>query len=338
MCATRPVLVSLLLLFGACAQSHLPHDAASPADPDMGPPRESPCRPEDYVVRAEEATAPIDIVWAIPDLCSWHDIGCHRRLYSDLARVMAEYWEALESRRTDALSVFVAPPGLVVSPPPPLSRRVRRVPVRLGEDGLVSLLNTYSTYERWLRSDSELHLVVVSVHDAGWEPDRFVEVFRELAGRDFTFHAVVGTSEDARFGCPTGFTPLEPGTAYREIARRTGGLDLSICTSDWSDTLAAVVETAVIRRPLPCEYTLPQPPPLGFVSDYDPSRFEVSLVLSDGAAHPLARQPGAASCGSGWWYFEGGRRIVLCPTTCELAMARGEELSVDVGCPAARRR
>ncbi len=326
------LLPTVLLISAACAQSH----RLEPV-PDGGVAVETDafrdvCPTADYTVRAREATAPIDIVWMIQDSCGFLDIGCQRRLYGEFARVVHEYWEAVVESRTDVLSVFLAPPGLAVSAPPALARRGYHLPMG---GSLPGALAGYDTYERWLRSDSELHLVVVSLADTTMDPVHFRDVFREMSGRDFTFHAVVGTQEDVRRGCETRFTPLAAGANYAELARLTGGLERSIC-GEYSDIIEDIAETAIERRPLPCEYTLPQPPPRGFVWDYDPALFEVSLELEDGASNLLERHGSSADCGDGWWYFEGGSRVVLCPRTCRLATTTGEGLSIYVGCPARR--
>lgn len=311
-------------------------DAGFDAGPDSAPPPDVwvPECPDSETVAAREASVPVDIIWAFDSSLSMID---------DAERMRANvqvFWDAIIAADVDAHVIFLASAGYAPDAPIEFARRYYPIDREVGSwDALAQITAGFEDYRRYLRADATTHFVVVSDDDSramAWED--FREAMLELLGHDFTFHAVAServtpTPENPRGVC---FTPTSaaynPGYEYMELTEATGGLFLSICNEDWSELFELLSERIAVRIPLPCGYTLPQPPPSGV--DYMPDRFTVLWQLPDEPGPRVLPRVGdsEADCGDGWWYFDGSDRIELCPSTCEEVEALGGRITVDLGC------
>lgn len=126
------------------------------------------------------------------------------------------------------------------------------------------------------------------------------------------------------------------GDSYWQLSESTGGLQLSLCSEDWSALFDAIASRITVPVPVPCELLLPEPP-AGSVLDPD----RVNVELTSGGGGPRQTIPAVASaseCPSdadAWHYDDPAepQAILLCPHTCErLATDTAAELELAVGC------
>lgn len=102
-------------------------------------------------------------------------------------------------------------------------------------------------------------------------------------------------------------------------------------------TFETVTETRteVQSAPLPCEWTIPEPPE---GETFDPDLVNLRFRTSDGIEQSLGRVPSAADCASfdgGWYYDDPGapERIHVCESTCNvIANFPNARMDVLFGC------
>jgi hypothetical protein len=95
-----------------------------------------------------------------------------------------------------------------------------------------------------------------------------------------------------------------------------------------------VTTTRTDSRALPCEWTIPEPPP---GETFDPNLVNVTITAS-GATQTLGNVAAAADCAvaAGGWYYDdpsGPSRILVCPETCSVIEdGSGARINVLLGC------
>jgi hypothetical protein len=145
----------------------------------------------------------------------------------------------------------------------------------------------------FLREDAKLYLIMLSDEQdqSRGSPDFYVDFLQSIKGARNTammkMSAIVG---DAPSGCPSGSSnpTAESGSRYIEVANRTGGIFVSICTSNWAQALQnlGIDAFAAIR-----EFPLSRPADAG------------TLVVTVNGQSVPACPPASPGCAGGWTYY-----------------------------------
>lgn len=295
---------------------------------------------------AEQAYAPVDIVWVVDTSGSMSDeaerVQENMQSFATAIGMVGIDWHVVMISTQDFVNV-----------PEPLASDPRYLlidrPVSSNEP-LQALLDEYTSYESHLRSNAVTHFVAVTddESDLAWETFRTMMTTR--LGRTFVFHTI--SSELAgppSFMYPdgqpcqtsSGFPPegaAAPGIQYWELAEATGGRTFSICTpaSEWADLFVSLTAAIAIPMTIPCEYDIPDPPD---GTDLDYRRVNVLYTPGDGSAptrFPYVATDDGVDCSGGGWYYDdpdAPTRIILCPSTC--SMISGDtsgRMDVELGC------
>jgi len=142
----------------------------------------------------------------------------------------------------------------------------------------------------------------------------------------YTLSAIYGwgsTSDPAvRCSYPGGGQPAASGAVYTKLIAKTGGARARICdgASAWGPFFDAVATAVERSSRVACEMPIPKPAS----GEVDPAL--VNVRVGDGT--PLVpRVVDDAACGGGeGWYYDvpsTPTKVVLCPTSCERAQAKG---------------
>ncbi len=307
-------------------------DAGVDAPMDAGPdaPDAFVACPDPRTVAPRESSVPVDIIWVFDSSGSMIDENAR------LQENIQIFWDAIISADVDSHVVFIAERGYVPGPPSGFARRYLSIEDRVGSwDPLLKVLDNYPMYRNFLRPGSVVHVVAVTDDDSrAIEWEAFDAEFRRLLGRDYTAHAVASEQGMISVTNPLGvcFTEdnsaFRPGFEYMGLTMATGGLFLSVCEEDWSQIVEPLSERVAIRVPLPCAYSLPQPPPGGIT--YDPRDFTVRVSLADGTERVLPQVSSADACGDGWSFVPVADRIELCPSTCAETDTAGGRVTIDI--------
>jgi len=142
----------------------------------------------------------------------------------------------------------------------------------------------------FLREDAKLYIICVSDEQdqSAGEPDFYVDFFSSIKGYRNTermaVSAIVGDSPD---GCGNG--QAGSGSRYIEVANQTGGLFVSICTSNWAQALQSLGldAFAAIR-----EFPLSRPADSNSIT-----------VTVEGSPVPQASCNDCDACDDGWVYY-----------------------------------
>ena len=306
-------------------------DAPPDAAPDA-PDAFIPC-PDPRSVAPSESSIPVDIIWVFDSSGSMIDEN------SRLQENIQIFWDAIVEADVDSRVIFIAERGYVPGPPPAFGGRFLTIDDEVGSwDPLLKILENYPMYRRFMRPDSIVHIVAVTDDDSrAIEWESFDAEFRSLLGRDYTAHAVASEQVMLTVTNPLGvcFTDdnaaWRPGFEYMGLTAATGGLFLSVCEEDWSRVIEPLSERVAVRIPLPCAYSLPQPPPRGI--PYDPITFTVSVNFADGTRRVLPQVGSSAECGEGWSFVPVADRIELCPSTCAETDAADGRVTIDICAP-----
>lgn len=316
---------------------------ASPDDPDF--PDAPACTATN--VRADESTAPVDIIWVV-----------------DSSGSMSDEEDAVQDALND-FSAFIASTGInyhviligdagSMNVPPPLGGSPEFLHVNQGvssTNALEMVHATYSQYQSFLRDDAILHIVVVTDDESDWSHSTFNSQIAGLVdpglAADYTLHSIC-SEETVIFTPPPPLPPImgpcsggiglggaaEAGLTYIDMTTATGGVWRSICTTDWDPVFMAVAEAVSVPIALPCTYDIP-PPPEG--ENLDPNRVNFVYTPSGGSPTTVPRVESEAACagGQGWYYDDPvfPTQILLCPATCTVLGNDGEgEVDIQFGC------
>ncbi len=344
----HPLQVALALLLSlACGRSHFLEETDAAIASDVSDDTHaSPlaCPPLGFEMEAGLATVPIDVVWVFdfpalrprdvapdPEAPVEHVLSV-RDMLAALRSEFDLYLDQVTRVRADVRTIVL---GLeTIESPTAFARRFHAIPARIGDGrGLDGLAAAQETIQPFLREDSDRHVVVFTNDDLPMLVGDADDIVTTVLGPDVRVH-VVGSFEERTahnpFGaCVGGVSARRRSERYAQLATRRGGMQTSICDFDIERLLDALGERTVRREDLPCEFSLPQPPPSGFIWDYEPELFTVSL---DGESLPRHDSSDACRDAGGWWYYGGSDRIVFCPATCARS-GEATTLEVNVGCP-----
>ena len=126
------------------------------------------------------------------------------------------------------------------------------------------------------------------------------------------------------------------GDSFWEFSASTGGLQISLCTEDWSELFGAIASRVTVPVPVACERTLPEPP-AGMA--FDPSEVNVELIASDEEGPltlPAVLSADACPEDADAWYYDAPTEpnaILFCPFTCERLRDLPEaQVDIAFGC------
>lgn len=273
-------------------------------------------------VEAMESFAPVDIIWVI-------DNSGSMRGEADIVQAnLNDFAMTIAAAGLDIHVVLITAPGYV-EVPPPLGTDPERF-LRVGQDvqshnALQILISSFPMYESFLRRSANLHFIGVTDDESDMSGSAFDSTMRTMLGRTFQFHSIVsppGSRHRAggffdMDGCegPNG-DAADNGDEYWNLSSRTGGLQLSICTADWSRLFADLSRAIAVAETLPCAYDIPDPPE-GEI--FDPGRVNVAYTPGGGGGvEYIPFVESSDRCSGEGWYYEGDppERVLLCPTTC----------------------
>lgn len=277
---------------------------------------------------------PVDVIAAVDTSGSMADeINRFQMAINDFVHL-------LESRGIDCKVLLLAERGNPINGqglcvPPPLGGaacgdnlpRFRQIGQAIDSGNmLTSILGTYdSPYPalRWrddLRAGSTKALVLVTDDDSGLSATSFDTLllakeppgtFGTASARSYVAHSICGASvSNPSLTCPTA---VNPGLAFQQLSRSTGGRVESVCEADWAPTLGRIA-LDIADRARACEFLLSRfgPTPPG------PSQISVEFTTAQGTVS-LNRVADVGSCVPRGWHFDDNSsptRIVLCPVTC----------------------
>jgi len=221
-----------------------------------------------------------------------------------------------------------------ISVPPPLGDdpvHYRFVDQHVGSNApLERLVSEWPRYADFLRPDAITHFIAVTDDESDMSAIEFDLIMGGLLGHDYTLHAIA--SEDTGGGRECSGA-ADVGERYYRLATMTGGLQLSICTSDWTGVFDRLREHIFDTAPLPCSFAMPEAP-ADMTLDY--MRVNVEYTPGGGSSTLLLFVGSEAACtGNGWYYDDPAAptEIVLCPATCAVVGADSSgRVDVTLGC------
>lgn len=250
------------------------------ADPDCAP--EVRCGPFDGGMRtdrgfeecsgvdynAETRNAPIDIIWVIDNSGSMSEEAeqIQLRLNSFVAAIGAAGID-------DYHVMLITTLGFVDVPEPLRSdtERFRFVDTNVqSSDSFQWALDRIPRNADFLRRDATTHFVFVTDDESDMAYETFRDQMRTELGHPFIAHAVVSPPGSTHMmppfpitfpGCssPTGGEAAANGDRYWNLALATGGLQLSICTTDWGVLFDQLLASVAVPMRIPCSFDIPDP-------------------------------------------------------------------------------
>jgi hypothetical protein len=305
---------------------------------------------EAFAFEAEEGLAPVDIVWIIDNSGSMDE---ETVLIQDNLNAFAA---SLTSSGIEDYRVIVItdPAAFGLSVPAPLGVDAERFLLVAHDvqshDALSDLIETLPSWMPFLRTDSIKHIVHVTDDESnmGWEELR--TTLTASIGM-FTSHAIASPPGERH--CPLdSFCPPFPeqdgctgphgeaednGDEYWALSMATGGVQLSICSADWSVVFGTLERSIAVPMPIPCEFEIPDPPD-GMT--FDRHRVNVRYSPGSGGASetfPYVGTDDGAACppgGIGWYYDDATAptEIRLCPSTCTRVEEDEGRVDIELGC------
>jgi hypothetical protein len=283
-------------------------------------------------VTADNAVAPVDIIWIIDSSGSMENDA--RTVQTNLD-AFATY---IAGAGIDFHLVVVSDMGFVTP-----STRFMTEPERFrwvnwdvdSSKVFESALGQFPMYSAFLRADATTHMVGVTDDEDDISSGSFIPMMTALIGHPFTFHAIAGTAGPfPGVACTRGFVPAAAvGDEYFAAARATGGLEFSICTEDWTGLFATLAMTVAVSTTIPCVFELP-PPPAGM--SFDPTLVNVEHTPDGGATTTFRGAGSEGGCGGeqAWYYDDPAMptQIRLCPAACTAVTTMGGRVDVRLGC------
>ncbi|MFT4703343.1 MAG: hypothetical protein ACI81R_001034 [Bradymonadia bacterium] len=319
-------------------------DAADTPVADVTPdtPQDDDC--SEITATAEAVVGPVDIIWAIDTSGS---MGEEIVLVQEQMNLFTEFMAVSDiDYRVVLIAADPAPctgedclDSLGVCMPEPLSsadvcpdvdsgvyRHVRSTVS--STDAFDQFDRNWGAYSDVLRPDASAQFVVVSDDESGRNKSWFQDRMNPRFPNGFTFHSIVSLIEQEDPDCP----PLFPcpstgcsgpygdaerrGTQYIVLSRETGGVEASICETDWSAVFERLATGVAAGAALPCVYEIPEIPFSEIVYD----RVEVTLTRSEGDVVALERVDSFEQCDGGQqWYYNDNHAptlVRICPSAC----------------------
>ncbi|MFK7991027.1 MAG: hypothetical protein AB8I08_33715 [Sandaracinaceae bacterium] len=312
---------------------------------DAGPPRDggfSGCVGTPY--EAEEAFAPVDIVWVVDTSGSMSDeaerVQENMQRFADSIGAVGLDWHVVMISTQDFVNV---PASLADDPRYLLVERDV-----FSDQPLHALVDEYSRYSDFLRRRAVTHFVAVTDDDSSLAWESFRTTMTMNLGRNFIFHAIASERVPGSGGFPPNDACVPPGGGfgdgaadvgeeYYELAAATGGRTFSICTpsAEWTGLFDTLTTAIAVPQTIPCEYDIPEPPS---DTELDFNRVNIRYNSSSGGSNvfPYVGGDDGADCTSGGWYYDDAAaptRIILCPNTCSVVNGdSGGTVNVELGC------
>jgi hypothetical protein len=308
-------------------------------------------------VSAQEATRPVDIVWAIDSSPSMRNeidaVTTNLNAFAarlggsalDYHVVMIGSDRDLEGgvdipELHDHIAICVPPPlSAVAGCPDTDSDRYLHVrqPIHSADALDVSIRN-FATWQGFLRPEARLHMIIVSDDD-----HRASVMFDTLMAMglpaDMYVHSIVNPLDYVDgcvvFGEPDGIEcgcGDDRGRTYIAMSEQTHGLVLNLCQGDWSPIFDELTERVETGSQIPCAFRIPEAP--GVIIDYQ--RVNVDFVQPDGTRIPLFNVDDCATDPRGWYYDNPvmPTQILLCPEAC--GDIEGD-VEIELGCEIRKR-
>ena len=279
-------------------------------------------------LEAESTLRPVDIVWVVDSSGSMDNEAA--RVQENLNRFAMDILEG----GIDPHVVVITDPDYVTVPPPLGidAEHYRFVDRHVSSNApLERLLSEWGRYADFLRADAVTHFVAVTDDESDLSAAAFDAQMTMRLGHEYTFHAIA--SEDTGGGRECGGA-ADVGYQYYALSGMTDGLEISICTSDWTTVFDELARHVTETAPLPCDFAIPEPPEdetldYGRVNvEYTPSSGDPYLIPSVGTE--------SACAGAGGWYYDdpdAPTEIHLCPSSCATVGADPEgRISLALGC------
>ena len=300
-------------------------------------------------VNAETSLAPVDIIWVIDNS------GSMRGEASIIQMNMNSFAASIAASGIDYHVVVITAEGFV-SVPAPLgtdTERFLRRPVDVqSSNSFERALADFPNYADFLRPSALTHFVFVTDDESNMGSSAFRSSMMMNLGHSFVAHVIVSPPMSRHCVMP-GFCPPFPemngctgpngdaadnGVEYWDLASVTGGQRLNICTPDWSGLFSTLAASIAIPMPLPCEFSIPDPPD-GMT--FDRMRVNVVYTPSTGGGtmtFPYVGSPDGPRCpldGNGWYYDDlmAPTRIILCSESCSRVSAdESGSVNIALGC------
>jgi len=297
-----------------------------PPPMDLPPdPRSEDCA--GVAVAAETELRPVDIVWVVDSSGSMSNEA--ERVQENMNRFAA----AVLMAGIDPHVVMITDSDYVRVPPPLGidTEHYRFVERGVGSNApLQRLLSEFPRYGDFLRPDAVLHFIAVTDDESDIGVGEFQRGIDLLLGsREYVFHAIASENDGGR-ECRGA---AEIGETYYQLAAMTMGLEVSICTSDWTGVFTRLEEHIFASTPIPCELAIPEPP-TDLALNYD--RVNVEIQSPSGGPGVIPNVGDERGCVAGGWYYDdpaSPSELTLCPTSCD-AVNTLPDARVDVtfGC------
>ncbi len=225
---------------------------------------------------------------------------------------------------------------------PPLYLHVdQRIP---SQQGLQTIVNTYSQWKTVMRPTSRKHFVVISDDTSTMSSAQFNTgaISLDPSFADYRFHGIfayqskeaacaISQSEPCcRFASPGG-----EGVPYKELATMTGGVQADLCAQDFSPVFDKFASSVVASARLNCGWLIPNPPE---GQTLNPDLVNVVFVDPKETSSFLGRVASSADCSKvehGWFYDDPSKpkSIGVCPQTCTWIQGKPKaQVDLQFGC------
>jgi hypothetical protein len=281
--------------------------------------------------------SPVDMVWVVDSSRSMADER------QRIEQTMNQFVSDAESRHFDVRLIMVTLMNIVPAPLGTDSDRYRFVERNIAShEPLQALIGEFPRYADFLRPDAALHFVIVTDDDSAMTAREFRRQMDRLVGRPYVVHAVASPDVDGqpcrtenasqqcrnagpRAGSVCGASAI--GREYWKLADELHGVEISVCTQDWSEVFGPLLE-AVTPTDIPCSIDLEQ--------DIALEATQVALRIGK-TKQPLTLVAGVTGCdtrSAAYYYFERaeGPQLRLCPGVCTATRAHGIELEIATHC------
>jgi hypothetical protein len=160
-----------------------------------------------------------------------------------------------------------------------------------------------------------------------------------LSGRtppieDFTFHAIVATSNPGNGG-PCNTLAAAKGTVYEELVQKTRGVLGNLCEQKFDPVFDAISDS-MLSSALSCEWKIPTPPE---GETFDTSKVNVQFKNNaNGKVHNIGWVPNKEACAkveNGWYYNKekNPTKVIVCEQTCDWIQSKEEgSITITFGC------
>lgn len=328
-----------------------------------------------HVASAEASLTrrPVDIIVTIDNSASMGDeaVALERNINQNFANILndsgIDYRIILVAKHGSAArdeSVCISAPlsgvdcSKGIPAVPAMTQRFFQYDIEVAStDPLEKLLATYNRgaggstpaagWSTWLRPDAMKTFILITDDNSKISARAFDDALLALGGfgtvakRLYTFHSIIGISENSPANAPwlptqpainTKCTTADrPGTVYEQLSIATGGLRFPVCqTESYDAVFKAAAQEVITGSQVSCEFNLPTPPQGNFYNRayaaYTPggsTQVEyLTLVESEAQCTP-----------NNIFRNADNDRIALCPQACTRVTADNKaRIEVAVTC------